>query len=138
MPGAARPGGYAPPGSGYGYAPPMGRSDARTMALVAHLGVFVGGFIVPLVVYARVGREDPFIRHHASESLNFSLTYLMVFVVGMMISLVTLGIGLIVFFPLFMIVAVMHFVFAIMGAMKASSGEWWRYPVNVRFVKGAY
>ena len=28
-------------------------------------------------------------------------------------------------------------VFAIIGAIQASKGVWWRYPVCVRFVKGA-
>ena len=128
--------GYAMPGA-YGTAAP-GRSDARTMALFAHLGVFVGGFIVPLIIYATIGNQDPFVRHHASEALNFSLTYLLFALVGMILSLVTLGIGFIVFFPLLMIAVVLHIVFAIMGAMKSNAGEWWRYPVNIRFVKGAY
>ena len=107
------------------------------MALFAHLGVFLGGFIVPLIIYASVGKEDPFIRFHASEALNFSLAYLLFAFVGIFLSIITFGLGFIIFFPLLMIAVVLHFVFAIQGAMKANAGEWWRYPINVRFVKGA-
>ncbi len=132
---------YGAPGYGAAYGAPgygaPGRSDGRTLAMLAHLGAFVGGFIVPLVIYLTAGKDDAFVRHHASESLNFQLTYLTVFLGGFVIGLVTLGIGFLVVFPLLLIVAVGHIVFAIMGAVKANQGEWWRYPVNIRFVKGA-
>jgi uncharacterized Tic20 family protein len=131
---------YAPP-----YAPPYGGApypaatptDGRTMAMFAHLGVFVGGFIVPLIIYATVGKTDPFVRHHSSEALNFSLAYMLVMFIGMILGFVTLFIGFIVILPLMLVAGVAHLIFSIQGAMKASAGEWWRYPVSIRFVSGA-
>jgi uncharacterized Tic20 family protein len=134
--GAPTYGGYGPPGYGAGYGPPA-RSDGRTMALLAHLGVFVGGFIVPLIVYLTAGKTDPFVRHHASEALNFSLTYTLFVMVGMLISFATLFIAFIVFFPLLMIAGIGHIVLSVMAAVKANNGEWYRYPINIRFVSGA-
>jgi uncharacterized protein len=148
-PPAAAPGFYGPPpgpgaygpGPGFGGwspgAPAPGRADGRSMAMLSHLGAFVGGFILPLIIYLTVGKEDPFVRHHASESLNFQLTYLMLFLGGFVLGFATLGLGFLLIIPLLLMVAVAHIVFAIMGAMKANQGEWWRYPVNIRFVKGA-
>jgi uncharacterized Tic20 family protein len=116
-------------------APGPGRSDARTLAMLAHLGVFLGGFIVPLVIYLTVGKEDLFVRHHARESLNFQLSYLIVYITGLILILVTLLIGAIVLLPVLLIVGVAHIVYAIIGAVKASQGEWWCYPITFRFVK---
>lgn len=135
-PAYAAPPGY-PGAGGYPGYPPPGRSDGRTMAMLAHFGAFFGGFILPLVILLTAGKDDPFVRHHAAEALNFQLAYLMFAFGGILISIVTLGFGLIIFFPLLMVVAVLHIVWAIMGAIAANRGEWWRYPVNIRMVKGA-
>jgi uncharacterized Tic20 family protein len=127
------PAAYPPPYGGGPY-PPAAPSDGRTMAMFAHLGVFVGGFLVPLIIYATVGKTDPFVRRHAAEALNFSLAYMLVSFIGMIIGFVTLFIGFIVILPLMLVAAVVHIVFAVQGAMKASAGEWYRYPVSIRFV----
>jgi uncharacterized protein len=115
--------------------PAPGRSDARTLAMLAHLGVFIGGFILPLVIYLTVGKEDLFVRHHARESLNFQLSYLIVYVIGLVIIVVTLFVGALVVFPLLIILGIAHMVYAIIGAVRANQGEWWCYPVSFRFVK---
>jgi len=122
--------GYPRPGMAPGTPP-----ENRSMAMLAHLGAFVGGFILPLILMVTTGKTDPFVRYHAVESLNFQLTYLAFFVGGFLISLVTLGLGLILFFPLLIIVAIGHMVFAIQGCIAANRGEWYRYPICIRFVK---
>lgn len=151
-PGFASPPGYAPPPPGYATAPPgygyagapgpmpmyppaQGASNARSMALVAHLGAVVGGFVLPLVVMLTSGKEDPFVRYHAVEALNFQLTYLVFVLGGMFISLITFGLGLFIFLPLFFIVAIGHIALAIQAMMAANRGEWYRYPINWRMVK---
>ncbi len=149
------PGGYAqqPPG-GYGTAPyrpqdalaPSSQDD-RTWAVVAHAGALVlnflsataFGLLVPLVVLVTKGNSSPFVRRHASESLNFSITALLVFVLGGLalglVTVVTLGLGLIVAIP----VALAYFVFVvvlqIVASVKASNGEDYRYPLTIRFVR---
>jgi Domain of unknown function (DUF4870) len=54
------------------------RDDSRTWALAAHLPAPVSmivamAFIGPLVVYL-VKKDDPFVRRHAAEALNFNLS----------------------------------------------------------------
>ena len=60
--------------------------DTRTWAVAAHLSallsLFVGfPFVGPLVVYL-VKRDDPFVRRHAAEALNFNLSVFLYLVVG--------------------------------------------------------
>jgi len=127
---------YYPYGPYGAYGAPA-RTDGRTMAMLSHLGVLVGGLLVPLVIYLTVGKTDPFVRHHATEALNFSLTYLLFMFAAMVIGMVTLFFAFIVLFPLMFVVAIAHVAFGIIGATKANKGEWWRYPINIRFVSGA-
>ncbi len=109
--------------------------ENRSMAMLAHLGAFIGGFILPLIIMLTTGKTDPFVRYHATESLDFQLTYLTFVLGGMILSLATFGIGFILFFPLLIVVAIGHIAFAIQACIAANRGEWYRYPVCIRFVK---
>ena len=45
--------------------------------MLSHLGPFLGGFVLPLVLFL-VAKDKPFVRHHACEALNFAITYFLV------------------------------------------------------------
>ena len=122
-------GAYAPAA-----APAVGTSggtDPRTLAMLAHLVGLLTGFIGPLIIYLVNGEKDPFVRHHAAESLNFQIT-LTIAAVGSILAML-----LLVGFLLFPVVVIGGIVLQIIGAVKANAGEWWRYPVNLRLVPGA-
>lgn len=106
-------------------------TDPRTLAMLAHLLGLLTGFVGPLVLYLVNGDKDPFVRHHASEALNFQIT-LTIAAVGSMIAMIVL-IG----FLLLPVVILGGIILQIIGAVKANAGEWWRYPVNLRLVPGA-
>ena len=116
--------------------------DPVLWATLVHLGFFVGGFVGPLVARLTEGRKDEFVRHHSSEALNGNLTILLVYLgayvtgfVGFIVTNVPwplfVGLGLTVVVVLGMLAQM------IMGAVRASQGRWFRYPVNIRFVPGA-
>ena len=124
--------------------PPAGphaeRDDTRTWALAAHLSallcLFIGfPFVGPLVVYL-VKRDDPFVRRHAAEALNFNLS--------VMLYAIALGIATIVgllfivgllLLPLFLVLAIVWIVLLCLAAAKAGQGAEYRYPLTIRFVK---
>jgi hypothetical protein len=108
------------------------------MAMLAHLGMLVAGFVVPLVVYLTAGKDDPFVRHHSSEALNFAITYLIASfaVVPLFLAGFFLPLLLLVVVPLFFTLIIAHFVWLVMASIKAYNGEWWRYPICVRVVPG--
>lgn len=106
----------------------------------AHLSAFLGAwvalaFVGPLVVWL-VKREDhPFIDHHAKEALNFNLTILVAAVAAVVLSILTLGIGVVVVVPVAAVVAVGWIVLTIVASIKAVNGEGYRYPLTIRFVR---
>jgi uncharacterized protein len=121
-----------PPGA---YHPPAGvvSSIERNWALAAHVGSFVAaavalGFVAPLIVLLAKGGESPFIRRHAVESLNFQINALIWIAVCVVLMFVLIGIPLLVAYGLFYAVCV------IVGSVRASNGQDYRYPMTARFV----
>lgn len=106
-------------------------SDDRTVAVLTHVSMLFFGFICPLVVYLVYKDKDPFVRHHAAEALNFYITLLCWIAAGMVLMLVVVG-----FFVLIGVVG-FAFVMPIVGAVAASKGKWYRFPLIFRFVPGA-
>ena len=104
--------------------------------MVAQLSQLVGGFVVPLVLYLTAGKDDPFIRHHSAEALNFSITYLIasfatfaLFFVGIFFPPLFIGL-----FLAWLAIIIGHLVLLVMASVAAYRGEWWRYPVCIRLV----
>jgi uncharacterized Tic20 family protein len=108
-----------------------GAQDEKGLAVLAHvLGIFTS-FVGPLVMYLVAKPDQPFLKHHSAEALNFSLTVMIAYVVAGVAIIVVIGIILV---PVVWVTAlVLH----IMAAMAANRGEWYRYPINIRFVQGA-
>ncbi|MBD0293151.1 MAG: DUF4870 domain-containing protein [Jiangellaceae bacterium] len=100
----------------------------------AHLSAFLAayialGFLGPLVVLLVRGERSPFVRQHAVEALNFNLTVLIYVAICIVLAFVL--IGLLLFIPL----GILYLIAVIMGAMRASAGQPYRYPLTIRFVK---
>lgn len=131
-------------------------SDDRTLSILTHGGVLVGGFILPLVFYLIADdKTRPETRWNAREALNFQLTFLVaylgsfiVFFAGLALSGafgasgsdagagIGFGISFIVFFVVIFGAVIVNFVFSIIGAMRANAGIRWRYPLRIPFVRG--
>jgi len=77
----------------------------------------------------------PFVDDQAKEALNFNITVGIVFLALFVLSVMTLGIGLIVAIPVWIIVGIAWLVFTIIAAIKANQGERYRYPLTLRLVK---
>jgi uncharacterized Tic20 family protein len=108
-------------------------SEERTWGWVAHAGSFVGAavamaFVVPLVILLTKGKESPFVRRHAVESLNFQITALIYAAVSAVLVLVVVG--------LFMLLALAVVSVGVVGLARvtAASGEEYRYPLTLRLV----
>jgi uncharacterized protein len=126
-PGGPPPGAYHPP------AAPATTSTERSWALAAHLASFLAaaaalGFVAPLVVLLAKGDESPFIRRHSVESLNFQINALIWIAVCLALFFVLIGIPLLVAYGIFYAVCV------IVGSVRASNGQEYRYPMTIRFV----
>jgi uncharacterized protein len=112
-------------------APARAGQDPKTMSMFSHLLGLVLGFVGPLIIYLMNGEKDPFIRHHAAEALNFQITV----AIGLLVSIATSCI--LIGFVILPFVILADLVFAVMAAIAANKGEWYRYPVTIRIVPGA-
>lgn len=132
------------------YAPVVPRdvvAEGRTVAVITHFGMFVCWFVLPLVIRVTAGRDNEYVRHHSTEALNFMITASIVYVVALAIYVTGLiatisesGVGrfgFLLLWPVLWGVQIVVLGFSIMGAVRASQGVWWRYPISIRFVSGA-
>jgi uncharacterized protein len=115
-----------PPPYGYAAAAPLSPQDEKNWALGAHLGVLLVSFVAPLVIWLVFKGRGPFLEHHAKESLNFQITVMIALFASAILSIV--GIFLMLALIPWMIVM------PIIAAVKASNGEWYRYPLTLRLV----
>lgn len=156
-PGQVPPGapqyGQQPPGQpGYGAAPTvtneMAPDQQRLWAVLAHLsplvaallgtasaGSFYTGWLGPLVIFLVLKDRGIFVRRQAAEALNVQILFTVVYLVGILLGVVTLGIGLLVTVPILVVIGIVLLVFQIIAAVKANQGVDYRYPLSWRLVR---
>ena len=105
-------------------------SDSRGWAAAAHLGTFLVGFIAPLVIWLIKRDEDAFVEYHARESLNFQFSLMIYMLVSVLAVLILIGLVMIA------VVGIFAFVVIIVAGVKAAGGEFYRYPLSIRFISG--
>lgn len=76
--------------------------------------------------------NSEFVAHHAREALNFNLSMLLYMVTGVILTIFTLGLGLIVLAPLGIVLAITWLVCSIQAAIAANDGLYYRYPFTLR------
>ncbi len=102
--------------------------DSRNIALITWIGTLFFGFIPGLIVYL-IKKDDAFLLEHAKESLNWSITAIIGYFVGLLLSLVLIGVLVIA------VVGICHLVFCIMGAVASSNGNRYKAPFAIRLIK---
>lgn len=122
-------------------------AEERQWAMFAHLSAILGGlltgafgggwgcFIGPLIIWLVKKDTMPFVDDQGKEALNFNITVAIAFVVLLLLSIMTFGIGLIIAIPLWVIIGVAWLVFTIIAAIKANEGVRYRYPFTLRLIK---
>ena len=121
-------------------------AEERQWAMFAHLSALAGGiltsaiggwgfFIGPLVIWLMKKDTMPFVADQAKEALNFNITVSGIFVILLILSLLTLGIGFLVTAPIMLIIGIAALVFIIIASIKANQGIAYRYPMSLRLVK---
>ncbi|MGK5628620.1 DUF4870 domain-containing protein [Streptomyces sp. URMC 123] len=155
------PAGAAPYGAGPGgYPPPMPPQGSQ--AMWAHLGAlltmivggsmccglgYILGWIAPLIVRNNAP-NDPYVRHHASQGINFGITQAIMAVLAFIAYIVTVAVGvstsdgddagafpvvILIVMGLFVVYGICSMVFAVIGTIKANKGEMWSYPKAFAF-----
>lgn len=140
VPPPGQPGGQSqvPPGTpvgGYGQPPgQMSPQDEKTWATLVHLSAFVAYVVAipllgPLIIYFVLRDRGPFIRHHATQAVNFQIIIIIAYLISVALWPVLIGI------PLTIATAIVAIIFQIQAAVAANRGEWYRYPMTPDWVK---
>ena len=110
-------------------------SEERNFATFAHLAALSGylllgiGWIAgPLIIWMIKKDDMPFVAQQGKEAVNFNIS---MFIYWTVLSFtICIGIGVIIL-PL---LGLAHIILIVIAAMKANSGEAYRYPVTIRFI----
>jgi uncharacterized Tic20 family protein len=122
-------------------------AEERQWAMFAHLSAILGAlltggwafsvgcFLGPLIIWLVKKDAMPFVDDQAKEALNFNITLGIVFLVLLLLSVLTLGIGLLIAVPIYVVLGIAWLVFTIIAAIKSNEGVAYRYPFTLRLVK---
>ena len=110
-----------------------GLSDTdRHWSMWTHLSVLLAFMVVgPFAALAPLGmwlcrrQSSVFVDDHGREVLNMSITGVLLFLLGMVT-----GIGIIAW----LVWVIVTIIALIRGAVAASNGEYFRYPMTIRFI----
>jgi len=109
--------------------PPPLESNDKLLAILCHVSFLLGvGFILPLIVYLVKRRESVFVEYHSRQVLNFHLSLLLYIICSIPLFFILIG------FPIFLALVLMGFICAIIGAVKASEGGFYCYPLTIPFI----
>jgi uncharacterized Tic20 family protein len=108
---------------------PSSSSDDKIWIILCHLSLLLGvGFLLPLIVYLVKKQDAPLTAQHAREALNFHISVYLYGFVALLLCFVLIGIILL---PA---VGIASLVLAIVACVKASEGQFYRYPLTIRLV----
>ena len=88
-----------------------------------------GNIIGPLVLWAIKKDETPSVNEHGKESVNFQISMTIYTIVAALSTFILIG------FVLLPAVIVLNIVLVIIAGVKAANGEFYRYPLTIRFIK---
>jgi uncharacterized Tic20 family protein len=115
--------------------PPPLRQD-RTLDATCHflsfaglIGIPFGNILGPLVLWAIKKDEMPSVNEHGKESINFQISMTIYTIVAGLSILIAIGIVLL---PA---IILLNLVLVIIAGVKAANGEFYRYPMTIRFIK---
>jgi uncharacterized Tic20 family protein len=109
--------------------------DERQMGLFLHLSqlanviLFPIGVIAPIIIWQTQKEKMPALDAHGRMVANWMISMTIYIFASLVLTLVLIGIlGLIAF-------GLMGIIFPIIGAVKANNGEFWQYPLTIKFLK---
>jgi uncharacterized Tic20 family protein len=111
------------------------RETERNWAMFCHLTAFAGyiipfgGIIGPLIFWLSKRDESEWVNQNGKSSLNFQLSMLLYFILCFPLLFILIGI------PIFIVLATLEIICIIIASVKASKGEFFRYPLSIPFIQ---
>ena len=93
---------------------------------------FPGHLLPPLIVWLLKRNDSPEIDAHGKEAVNFQISLVLYALVVIPVAgLITCGLGMLLYVPLY----ALGIVGMVMAALAANRGEFYRYPACIRFLR---
>ena len=117
-----------PPATPYQAPSQLSPADEKLWATLIHIGGIIFSFLPALIGYIVLKDRGPFIRAHSATALNFQITLAIVYFVGGILTVI--GIGVLILAA----AGILNIVFSIIAAVAANKGEWYSYPLTIKFL----
>jgi uncharacterized Tic20 family protein len=101
--------------------------EEKLAAVAVHVAAIFFEFLAPIIGYLFLKDKGPFVLHHAKESLNFSITVLLITVV--------LALSIVGLLFIWWAVPTYWVICRIIAALQTSQGKFFKYPLTIRFIK---
>lgn len=110
-------------------------AEEKQMGMFIHLSQLANliippvGLIAPIVLWQMKKDEMPALDRHGKMITNWLISSLIYGVVS--------GVLVLLIFGIFLLIALglLGIIFPIVGAIKANNGEYWEYPLTIKFLK---
>lgn len=109
--------------------------SALLLALFTSWIAGVAGAFAAFIVWMLVRDRSAFAAGHAREALNFNVSMFIYAVIAVLLVIFTLGIGIIVALPVWIVLGLMWLVCSLIAAFKAYDGQVYRYPLTMRLFR---
>jgi hypothetical protein len=110
-------------------------SEIRTWCVLCHASAllgfffhFLGHLLGPLIVWLIKRDVSAEIDANGKESLNFQISMLLYDIIAGILCIVLIGI------PILIALWILNTVLVIIASVKTSNGEFYRYPLTIRFI----
>lgn len=113
------------------------QKETNTWALIMHLSLLAGflvplaGLVAPIVIYLIKKEALPGLVAHGHVIFNWIISVVVYVIIGGILTIVLIGV------PILIALAIVAVIFPIVGAIKASDGLVWRYPLSIQVFKQA-
>lgn len=111
---------------------PLFGMTERTYLMLMHLSQFASwiipfvGVVIPILMWTTNKDTNANVDKHGKNIINFTISYAIYTV-----ALIILIIGI----PLLLVLFPIYAVAVVIAAVKASNGEYWPYPLTIKFIK---
>lgn len=99
------------------------------LSQLANIILFPIGIVAPIVLWQTQKDKMPALDAHGKMATNFQISMTIYFFICFVLMFVLVG------FLLLPILAIIGIVFPIIGGIKANNGEFWEYPLTIKFLK---
>jgi len=121
----------------------MGEKQVRNWVVFCHLGGLIPicflNVVIPWIIWLTQKSESSFIDEQGKEIINFQISLTIYSIALSFIAWTTIAASTIVGYSIaclgWIVLIVLNIIFIIKGAIKASKGEKFLYPINLRLIK---